>query len=386
MPSPCLALMVLVFCAPAVTDQPAWHLDVPGAEASLVLYSESQVEARGNPSCSVRDAQSASVSQSSLAPMFEHASEAFDLGAAAVSAPTALGAGTGTTTADSASVFGIRGLGTPQVVLFFRSATNHSTTQTACGYRAAGHTEASAAVPIEIVGGAPGAAYLVRCQWEFSASAATPYETVPPAWPEDGIICQGGADITCPIDPSARLFSAAYVTGYIPDRTSAPVTGTRTFELSPGWSGGGVYPARRPVLFVGFGAVIDDVMTNPAPGAAFDTCQGEFAGRLTLTIESVIPSGACCRPSGCLVTTARACAESFSGVYRGDASACTNPVNLINLCCPPDLDGGGTLTVQDLFDFLAAYFSAAPQGDFNASGVTTVQDIFDFLAAYFSGC
>jgi hypothetical protein len=52
--------------------------------------------------------------------------------------------------------------------------------------------------------------------------------------------------------------------------------------------------------------------------------------------------------------------------------------------CPADWNHSGQVTVQDIFDFLASYFSGA--GDFNNSGSTTVQDIFDFLAAYFAGC
>ena len=54
--------------------------------------------------------------------------------------------------------------------------------------------------------------------------------------------------------------------------------------------------------------------------------------------------------------------------------------------CPADINCSGTLTVQDIFDFLAAYFAGEPAGDFNGVGGLTVQDIFDFLAAYFSGC
>lgn len=54
--------------------------------------------------------------------------------------------------------------------------------------------------------------------------------------------------------------------------------------------------------------------------------------------------------------------------------------------CPADFNGVGGLTVQDIFDFLAAYFSGAASADFNGVGGVTVQDIFDFLAAYFAGC
>ena len=54
--------------------------------------------------------------------------------------------------------------------------------------------------------------------------------------------------------------------------------------------------------------------------------------------------------------------------------------------CPADFNQSGTLTVQDIFEFLGAYFGGAAGADFNGAGGITVQDIFDFLAAYFAGC
>ena len=54
--------------------------------------------------------------------------------------------------------------------------------------------------------------------------------------------------------------------------------------------------------------------------------------------------------------------------------------------CPADFNGSGTVTVQDIFDFLAAWFASTPSADFNHSGTISVQDIFDFLAAWFAGC
>ncbi len=54
--------------------------------------------------------------------------------------------------------------------------------------------------------------------------------------------------------------------------------------------------------------------------------------------------------------------------------------------CRPDFNNSGSLTVQDIFDFLTAYFSGDPRADFNGAGGITVQDIFDYLSAYFGGC
>jgi len=53
--------------------------------------------------------------------------------------------------------------------------------------------------------------------------------------------------------------------------------------------------------------------------------------------------------------------------------------------CPADFNLSGSVTVQDIFDFLAAYFAGDARADFNNWAGITVQDIFDFLAAYFGG-
>lgn len=54
-------------------------------------------------------------------------------------------------------------------------------------------------------------------------------------------------------------------------------------------------------------------------------------------------------------------------------------------CAHADFNYSGSITVEDVFDFLAAYFSADPTADANNSGAITTQDIFDVLAEYF-GC
>ncbi len=53
--------------------------------------------------------------------------------------------------------------------------------------------------------------------------------------------------------------------------------------------------------------------------------------------------------------------------------------------CPGDFNASGKLSVQDLFDYLAAYFSGEPRADFNDSGTISLQDLFDYLTAYFAG-
>ncbi|MFN7021456.1 MAG: kelch repeat-containing protein [Phycisphaerales bacterium] len=84
-------------------------------------------------------------------------------------------------------------------------------------------------------------------------------------------------------------------------------------------------------------------------------------------------------------------AQTDAGVYTCVVtSPCgTTPVSLsvqVTVSCPADFNNSGTVTVQDIFDFLAAYFGGDMRADVNNSGTLTVQDIFDFLAIYFAGC
>ncbi len=65
----------------------------------------------------------------------------------------------------------------------------------------------------------------------------------------------------------------------------------------------------------------------------------------------------------------------------------SNPVSLsVTSACVADFNRSGTVSVQDIFDFLSAYFLGLPAADINGANGVTVQDIFDFLGAYFTGC
>ena len=54
--------------------------------------------------------------------------------------------------------------------------------------------------------------------------------------------------------------------------------------------------------------------------------------------------------------------------------------------CAADFNHQNGLTVQDIFDFLTAWFAGAAGADFDHSGGLSVQDIFGFLSAWFAGC
>lgn len=54
--------------------------------------------------------------------------------------------------------------------------------------------------------------------------------------------------------------------------------------------------------------------------------------------------------------------------------------------CTADFNGSGGVEVQDIFDFLTAWFELAPHADVNGVDGVNVQDIFDFIQAWFTGC
>lgn len=54
--------------------------------------------------------------------------------------------------------------------------------------------------------------------------------------------------------------------------------------------------------------------------------------------------------------------------------------------CPANFNGVSGVTVQDIFDFLSAYFASSIDADINRDNTVSVQDIFDFLSRWFAGC
>ncbi len=122
----------------------------------------------------------------------------------------------------------------------------------------------------------------------------------------------------------------------------------------------------------GFGTVTSTPGTIICPS----TCDGVFAHGTAVSFTATPNSGSrfvgwsgACSGSG-------ACAQTVTGPLSISAE----------FRCNADFNTSGALTVQDIFDFLAAWFAGTPSADFNNSGGLTVQDIFDFLSAWFAGC
>lgn len=96
--------------------------------------------------------------------------------------------------------------------------------------------------------------------------------------------------------------------------------------------------------------------------------------------------GACCCGTTCFITTQQQCENQRNTRFVGFGTACNPPGNNFTPCCKADYNQSGTVSVQDIFSFLADYFGGDLCADANGSGGLTVQDLFTFLALYFQGC
>lgn len=115
----------------------------------------------------------------------------------------------------------------------------------------------------------------------------------------------------------------------------------------------------------------------------FGGISGSFV--LRVTGGGGVVTGACCRGSICQNTTQAACNGSNSR-FAGVGSTCNPAGNTSTPCCKADFNQNGALSVQDVFDFLDAWFAGQPEANFaGGSGTPTVQSVFDFLTAWFAG-
>lgn len=103
------------------------------------------------------------------------------------------------------------------------------------------------------------------------------------------------------------------------------------------------------------------------------------------SIDCPDPTGACCQGTTCTQLIEADCLAIPSAQFRGVGVACGTTGNPV-ACCPANINGSDGVGVQDLFDFLAAWFAQTPVGDFNKDLSVTLQDLFDYLFAYFQGC
>jgi hypothetical protein len=104
------------------------------------------------------------------------------------------------------------------------------------------------------------------------------------------------------------------------------------------------------------------------------------------------PPGVCCRGATCNASVSQAnCVGSGTAgaLFTSAGSACNAGGSTTTPCCYADFNKNGTLQVQDIFDYLNAWFQGslyAKVGGDGVSGTLAVADIFAFLNAWFAGC
>ncbi len=116
-------------------------------------------------------------------------------------------------------------------------------------------------------------------------------------------------------------------------------------------------------------------------------CPGAFQGEGSPCAPSPCPTlaGSCCLGTQCQVVDPSACIAA-GGAFGGSGTTCLQSAQNPTTCCRANFNGLGGLSVQDIFDFLNAWFAADPRADFNSLDGVTVQDIFDYLGSWFAGC
>lgn len=123
------------------------------------------------------------------------------------------------------------------------------------------------------------------------------------------------------------------------------------------------------LVFSGSGTLTSGNAAGAHPGdpAVLGTRAHRFGpGPWTVSTSVVLPAvridgqliGACCnRFNGACLITVEATCTGLGLRYDGHGSACS-PESCN--ACPADFNGTGTVTVQDLFDYLAAWFARCP--------------------------
>jgi hypothetical protein len=119
---------------------------------------------------------------------------------------------------------------------------------------------------------------------------------------------------------------------------------------------------------------------DPEETAAFYMALTAVSGGLYTPIDDEdplpLPIGACCLPDGtCQESVLVAeCINILGGEWAGEGSTCAD-------CCPADLDGNGTVGVEDLLALLANW-NGIGEGDINGDGTVDVADLLLLLAGW----
>jgi hypothetical protein len=71
--------------------------------------------------------------------------------------------------------------------------------------------------------------------------------------------------------------------------------------------------------------------------------------------------------------------------FHGVGVVCGAPGNPI-ACCPANFNQTNGVEIQDLFDFLTAWFAHSMSADFNHDNTLSTSDVWAFTSAWYAGC
>jgi hypothetical protein len=145
--------------------------------------------------------------------------------------------------------------------------------------------------------------------------------------------------------------------------------------------------ANVPGLLIGTASHTSTPLVCTQISAAGAPCSGSFSllagGTRMLTVTGVVPPSASGFAS---VSITGFCPLSLANPSWGYVNAQAFwSGTLAGASCIADFNTSGGVTVQDIFDFLTAWFANDPRADISGGGVGA-QDIFDYLSLWFTGC
>ena len=219
-------------------------------------------------------------------------------------------------------------------------------------------------------------------RWNGSAwtpmGAGLPSYVSPHGYPAGFLTLWNNMPITGVANPSTDAFALYYFDGSSWSTLNQLGGGFRGMTYYPG------VPYLAPI-------VCDD---GGGPGTLYVT--GNFYSVDGVPSQGIARYGCsiptvCCRGTTCNTAVGQgACvASGRAGATSAAAGSCNTNGVATSPCCYADYNKSGSITIQDIFDFLSDWFAKSPYAAFGGDGtsVPTVQSIFSFLAAWFNkGC
>ena len=117
-------------------------------------------------------------------------------------------------------------------------------------------------------------------------------------------------------------------------------------------------------------------------------CSGTFNAGGSCSPSPCVPSTEnCCRGTTCNSITAGTCTGVVAGSNSLVVTSC-GAGNALSTCCFADYNHDGIQSIDDLFLYFNAYFTASPWANVGGDGVATptIDDLFLYINAYFSTC